>query len=45
MNRNQATVSSGYKISTTVDNAVYWSISTTMRSDASAVSAAQDAMV
>lgn len=41
---NQSMVSSGYRISTATDNAAYWSISTTMRSDASAMSAAQDAM-
>lgn len=44
LDRNQAMVSSGYRISTAVDNAAYWSISTTLRSDASAMSAAQDAM-
>lgn len=44
LDRNQAMVSSGYRISTATDNAAYWSISTTMRSDASAMSAAQDAM-
>ncbi|WP_223568657.1 hypothetical protein [Agrobacterium tumefaciens] len=44
LHRNQAMVSSGYRISSATDNAGYWSISTTMRSDASAMSAAQDAM-
>lgn len=44
LNRNQVMVSSGYRISTAADNAAYWSISTTMRSDASAMSIARDAM-
>ncbi|WP_454686038.1 flagellin N-terminal helical domain-containing protein [Agrobacterium leguminum] len=44
LDRNQAMVSSGYGISTAADNAAYWSISTTMRSDASSVSAVRDAM-
>ncbi len=44
LHRNQAMVSSGYRISSATDNAAYWSISTTMQSDASAMSAAQDAI-
>lgn len=44
LNRNQAMVSSSYRISNAVDNAAYWSISTTMKSDAGAMSAAQDTM-
>jgi flagellin len=44
LDRNQAMVSSGYRIGAASDNAAYWSISTTMKSDAGAISAAQDAM-
>ncbi|MDS7596177.1 flagellin [Agrobacterium tumefaciens] len=40
----QARVSSGYRVETAADNAAYWSISTTMRSDNSALSAVQDAL-
>jgi flagellin len=36
--------SSGLRISSAADNAAYWSISTTMRSDSGAISAAQEAM-
>ncbi|MBW0365818.1 flagellin/flagellar hook associated protein [Ensifer adhaerens] len=37
-------LNSGLRIQTAADNAAYWSISTTMRSDAKAVSAVQDAL-
>jgi flagellin len=37
-------VSSGLRIRTAADDAAYWSISTTMRSDSKAVSAVQDAL-
>lgn len=40
----QGRVSSGYRVETAADNAAYWSISTTMRSDNSALSAVQDAL-
>lgn len=40
--QNQA--SSGLRIGSASDNAAYWSISTTMKSDAKAISAARDAM-
>ncbi|MDH7804664.1 MULTISPECIES: flagellin [unclassified Rhizobium] len=40
----QARVSSGYRVETAADNAAYWSISTTMRSDNAALSAVQDAL-
>lgn len=40
----QLQASSGLRISSASDNAAYWSISTTMKSDADAMSAAQDAM-
>lgn len=44
LNKTQETVSTGLRISKAADNAAYWSISTTMRSDRSAVSAVSDAM-
>lgn len=37
-------VSSGYKVASAKDNAAYWSIATTMRSDNTAVGAASDAL-
>lgn len=40
----QARVSSGYRVETAADNAAYWSISTTMRSDNDALSAVADAL-
>lgn len=40
----QDEVGSGYRIQIAKDNAAYWSISTTMRSDNKAISAADDAM-
>lgn len=40
----QNRVSSGYRIGEAKDNAAYWSIATTMRSDNSAVNAASDAL-
>ncbi|WP_426122456.1 flagellin [Pararhizobium sp. PWRC1-1] len=40
----QGQVSSGLRIQTASDNAAYWSISTTMRSDNAAVSAVADAL-
>lgn len=40
----QLQASSGLRISSASDNAAYWSISMTMKSDAGAMSAAQDAM-
>lgn len=45
LNRNQNEVSTGYRVATASDNAAYWSISTTMKSDAGAMAAVQDAMV
>ncbi|RVH78113.1 hypothetical protein CN203_11495 [Sinorhizobium meliloti] len=44
LEKTQAEVSSGLRVATASDNAAYWSISTTMRSDARSMSAAQDAM-
>jgi flagellin len=42
--RTQSHVSSGYRIDKASDNAAYWSIATTMRSDDKALSAVQDAI-
>ncbi|WP_417669101.1 flagellin [Roseibium sp.] len=47
-NKNMAEVqnriSTGYRVSTAADNAAYWSIATTMRSDNMALSAVEDAL-
>ena len=40
----QGRVSSGLRVGTASDNAAYWSISTTLRSDNMAISAVQDAL-
>jgi flagellin len=40
----QANVSSGYRVAEAKDNAAYWSIATTMRSDNQALSAVSDAL-
>lgn len=40
----QGRISTGYKVSTASDNAAYWSIATTMRSDNKALSTVQDAL-
>jgi len=40
----QARISTGYKVSEASDNAAYWSIATTMRSDNKALSTVQDAL-
>ncbi|NKN34821.1 flagellin [Agrobacterium sp. a22-2] len=44
MEETQARVSSGYRVGTAADNAAYWSIATTMRSDNAALSTVQDAL-
>jgi Flagellin and related hook-associated proteins len=44
MRDTQARVSSGLRVGTASDNAAYWSIATTMRSDNMALSAVQDAL-
>ena len=41
---SQTRASSGYRISTSSDNAAYWSIATTMRSDNRSLSAVEDAL-
>ncbi len=40
----QARISTGYSVAEAADNAAYWSIATTMRSDNSALSTVQDAL-
>ena len=44
LDKTQGRVSSGYRVETASDNAAYWSIATTMRSDNKALSAVQDAI-
>ena len=44
MEETQARVSSGLRVGGAADNAAYWSIATTMRSDNMALSAVQDAL-
>ncbi|SOC45388.1 flagellin [Rhizobium subbaraonis] len=44
MEETQARVSSGLRVGTAADNAAYWSIATTMRSDNKALSAVEDAL-
>lgn len=40
----QGRISSGYRVETAADNAAYWSIATTMRSDNAALSTVHDAL-
>ncbi len=40
----QSRISTGYKVATAADNAAYWSIATTMRSDNKALGTVQDAL-
>ena len=44
METTQERISSGLRVATAADNAAYWSIATTMRSDNKALSAVQDAL-
>lgn len=44
LDRTQANVSSGLRVGSAADNAAYWSISTTMKSDNKALSAVSDAL-
>lgn len=44
MEQVQARISSGFRVETAADNAAYWSIATTMRSDNKALSTVQDAL-
>lgn len=44
LSATQNRVSTGYRINTAEDNAAYWSIATTLRSDVGALSAVTDAL-
>ncbi len=44
MEKTQNSISSGYRVDTAKDNAAYWSIATTMRSDNKALSTVEDAL-
>ena len=44
MNDTQNAISSGFRVNTAADNAAYWSIATTMRSDNKALSTVSDAL-
>ena len=44
MVQTQARISTGYRVANAQDNAAYWSIATTMRSDSAALSAVKDAL-
>lgn len=44
LDQTQARISTGLRVATASDNAAYWSIATTMRSDNSALSTVQDAL-
>lgn len=44
MNETQNAISTGYRVASASDNAAYWSIATTMRSDNKALSTVQDAL-
>ncbi|MEI9419772.1 flagellin [Mesorhizobium sp. Cs1299R1N1] len=44
LEQTQARISTGYRVATASDNAAYWSIATTMRSDNKANSVVQDAL-
>lgn len=44
LEKTQNNISTGYRVNTASDNAAYWSIATTMRSDKSAMSTVQDAL-
>src|SRR5215470_13238279 len=44
LTETQGRISTGFRVASASDNAAYWSIATTMRSDNSALSAVQDAL-
>ena len=44
LQQTQARISTGYRVAEAVDNAAYWSIATTMRSDNQALSTVQDSL-
>src|SRR2546423_10661452 len=45
LNKTQTHISTGLRVGSAEDNAAYWSIATTMRSDNSALSTVKDALV
>ncbi len=44
LDQTQSRISTGYRVSSAQDNAAYWSIATTMRSDRAALSTVKDAL-
>ncbi len=44
LNQTQSRISTGYRVNSAEDNAAYWSIATTMRSDRGALSTVKDAL-
>lgn len=44
INQTQSRIATGYRVASAEDNAAYWSISTTMKSDRSALSTIKDAL-
>jgi flagellin len=44
LEKTQSRISTGYRVASAEDNAAYWSIATTMRSDKSALSTVKDAL-
>ena len=44
LEKTQNTISTGYKVNEASDNAAYWAIATTLRSDTSALSTVQDSL-
>ena len=44
LNQTQSQISTGYRVNSAEDNAAYWSIATTMRSDNGALSTVKDAL-
>jgi flagellin len=44
LDQTQSRISTGYRVASATDNAAYWSIATTMRSDNKALSTVQDAL-
>ena len=44
LEKTQNTISTGYKVNEAADNAAYWAIATTLRSDTSALSTVQDSL-
>ena len=44
LEKTQERISTGLRVNTAADNAAYWSIATTMRSDSMALSVVQDSL-